>query len=118
MTKTFKTNSDGDIYAIGGYLQIATGLTAVLQTCERAMKTYLGEMIYAADRGVDYFNYVFGSSANIIQFESGARAQILRVDGVTGILSFSAIVENNELVYSVEIETEYGTDTITGSTGA
>lgn len=118
MIRVFSMNENRDIHSVGGRLQIATGIEAVLQTCERAMRVRFSEMIYATERGVDYFRVVFGSNPDVIQFESGARAQIMRVPGVTGIELFSATIQNNQLTYSVTINTEFGTDSINGTVSA
>lgn len=118
MTRVLSMNANRDIFAVGGRLQIASGLEAVLQNCERAIRANFGEMIYATQRGVDYFNYVFGANPDVIQFESGARSQLMLVTSVTGIESFSAVIQNNELTYTATIQTEFGTGEINGTVGA
>lgn len=118
MPRVFSMDSNRDIHAIGGRLQIATGRDAVLQTCERVVRAQFSEMIYAANRGVNYFRDVFGSSPNVINFETGVRTQIMRVTNVTGITAFSADVQNNVLSYSITIRTTFGADTIIGTVGA
>ena len=114
MTRMFSINDNNDLFAVGGALQISTGITAVLQNCERAVKALRGEMIYAANRGVDYFNDAWSGSPNVIRFEAGARAQIARVAGVVSVAEFNAEVRGNTLFYTATIQTEFGTDTING----
>ena len=115
MTRTLRMNSNRDIFAVNGVLQVAIGLDAVLQTCERAAKAVRGEMVYATDRGVRYFRDVFGASVNVIRFEADLRAQIMRVHGVVAIESFSVQINKNVLTYSIEIRTVYGTSSIEDS---
>jgi hypothetical protein len=115
MTAVFDVNGNNDIFTVNGRLQVATGKRAVLVHAERAMKASLREMIYAVNRGVDYFGDVFSGSPNIRNFEAGARAQILRVEGVVSIDSFDASVQNNQLIYRVTIRTEFGAGAIEGT---
>lgn len=115
MTRSLSVNSNNDIHAIGGRLQIATGITSVLQTCERVMKALRGEMRYAQERGVNYFDDVWSGSPNVIRFEANARAQILQVAGVISITAFNAVVRDNVLFYQVTINTEFGAETINGN---
>lgn len=116
MTSVFSMNANRDIHAIGGRLQIARDREAVLQTCERVIRANFSEMIYAANRGVNYFRDVFGASPNVINFEAGARAQLSRVPDVTGIESFTAEVQGDQVVYSATIRTTFGAGTITNET--
>ncbi len=114
MTRSLSVNSSNDIFAVGGRLQVANGINATLQTCERAIKALRGEMRYAADRGVNYFDDVFSGSPNVIRFEAGARSQISRVGGVISITRFNAAVRDNKLIYSVTIQTQFGEGAISG----
>ena len=112
MTKTFSQDSSGNMIISGGKIQLSSGIDAVLINCERIMKTRKNEMIYAFDRGVDYLNYVFSSSPNIVKFEFSARKEILSVEGVKSIESFSASVSRGVLSYSVTIKTVFGVGSI------
>lgn len=113
MTKVFSMNSNKDIHTKGGRIVIAEGLEAVLQNCERAVKAQFQEMIYAYDRGVNYFQYVFGASPNVVLFEAGARRQLSRVSNVISVESFDAEVINNTVRYTAVIRTTFGTGTLT-----
>ena len=114
MTRVLSVNANNDIFAVNGRIQVSTGLAAVLINCEAAMRAQRGEMIYAADRGVNYFENVWSGSPNVIRFEAESRAQLSRVPGVVSISAFSAVVRNNILFYTVTINTEFGTETING----
>ncbi|AWB00256.1 hypothetical protein [Vibrio harveyi] len=124
MSKIFDVNENNDIFTVGGRLQIASGKRAVLVNCERAAKTYLGEMMYATNRGINYFSDVFSGSPNILRFEAGFRSQIKRVSGVISIDEFNAEIKSlagddgsigSELVYKATIRTEFGPGEISGS---
>lgn len=112
----FAVNENNDIYIDDtGKLATKTGFPATLQHCEHAMKTLLGEMVYAASRGIDYFGIVFIGSPNLLQFEAQARTTLLRVKDVEEILSFDAELLDNALEYTVEIKTIFGQDSINGN---
>ncbi len=114
---TLAVNDDNDIYAVNGVLQfLPSGAEATSQTVKRRMQTYLGEVLYNVNEGVDYFGTVFNGSPNVLTFESSARSNILDVQDVTGIESFTAEASNNVLTYTAEINTIYGTITVNNTT--
>lgn len=114
MAVSFSVNSSNDIHTVGGRLQIARDLQAILQTCQRAVKANFGEMILATDRGVNYFDDLWNGSPNVVRFEAGARMQISRVVNVISIEEFNATIQNNETTYTATIRTTFGTGTING----
>ena len=118
MTQIISTDENNDWYlGSNKSIQIDTGITAVLGMCEHAMKVLRGELVFNTGRGVLSFeaNGVLGNTPDLIFFDSRARQRLLQVTDVTGIQSLDAETNiNNELVYSVTIETIYGTGTITG----
>lgn len=107
-------NSNNDIYAQGGRLVILTGIQAVLQHCEQAIKAIRGEMIYAADRGLNTFDSVWSGSPNILSFESSARQALTRIEGVISVTEFTAAISGDVLNYRATIRTTFGTGTING----
>lgn len=115
MTQSFSTDLSGDIF-IGAddKMAIATGIDALLFACQNAVKARLGEMIYAVDKGVAYFETIWTNAVNVAQYEASARAAILAIPGVTGIQSFDIQVASNVLTYEAEILTIYGTGGING----
>lgn len=113
--KTFSVDSQtSDLQTQNGFLVIATGRDCIAQQCSQAMRTILGEMLYAADKGIPYFQVVWTGSPNLLAFEAAARAALLAVPGVLFVNSFSARIAANELIYSVELSTTDGTVTING----
>ena len=114
MARTLSVNNNNDIFAVGGTLQLADGVQAVLQTCERAVKANLGEMVLATDRGVNYFDDLWNGSPNVIRFEARARAQIARVPNVVAIERFNATIQNNSTTYTATIRTTFGAGEING----
>ena len=52
MTMTFAVDTDNDLFlSSAGNIAISTGLQAVLEDCEHAMKTVLGECVLDIERG-------------------------------------------------------------------
>jgi hypothetical protein len=84
----------------------------VSQNCEQAMRQQLGELNYAADKGIQYFDNIFTGNPNFQRFESQARRAISAVDGVSGIISFNFEFNDNVLSYNAVISTIYGAITV------
>lgn len=112
--KTLSVDATNDIYAKNGVLAVADGLECIRQQCTQAMQTIKGEMLFAADQGIPFFEVVWTGSPNLIAFEAAARESLMRVNGVEFINAFSAAIANNALTYSVEIATKYGALSIYG----
>lgn len=115
MTTLFARNDNNDIFATDtNRLALVSGLEAVLQHCEHAVKAQRGEMVYARDRGVDYQNHVFSGTPNLLQFEAQVRSAVRRVPNVASILAYSADIVDNRLQYAITIQTTFGTGEISG----
>lgn len=114
MARTLKTNENNDIHAINGRLQISTGLNAVLQTCERVVKTLIGELQFNKRKGIDYFGNIFSGSPNVLSFEASARRQIVSVSNVISVVSFESSITDNKLSYTAVIKTTFGEGRING----
>lgn len=118
MAKTLAVDKNNDIYLdANNNIAIATELTAVLQACEQAAKTYLGEMVLSTDKGIPYYEVVFVGVTNIQQFKSSLRQAFLEVTGVTQVKSISITQADDLLTYTATIETIYGVGTIPGVIG-
>ena len=113
--KTILVDDSGDRVTKNGLFVYLTGLDAVKQTCEQAVKQQLKELQYDQTKGIEYFNNVFTGTPNFQLFEAQARNQILNIDGVVGISSFTYEQINNELLYTATINTIYGNGEINGS---
>jgi len=107
-------NSNNDIFAVNGRLQLRTGIQRVLQNCEQAIKAQSMEMIYAQQRGVNTFDSVWNGSPNLLSFEASARRALNRVADVVEVQSFDSNVVNNTLFYTATIRTSFGVGTING----
>lgn len=113
------TNANNDIY-IGpdGNLAMVTGVTAVQQDCEHALKAQLGEMIYSPAKGMPTFDDVW-QSRNFIRWEAAARATLANINGVVKVVSFNVTVSADTFSYVAQIETVYSQQLakVTGTIG-
>ena len=124
-TQTFAVNATNDLYVDGnGNIAIVYDIQAVLQNCEHAIKTRLGEMVLQVNQGLPYFTAVFVGVPNIPQFEAAARAALLAVQGVQELILFNAVQmqvippfssrPTTALVYNAIIRTIYGQANLSG----
>lgn len=115
MTVSLAVDENNDLYTgADGSLATCIALQAVLQNCEHAVKTQLGEMIYAVDAGVPNFTTVWNGSPNKTQFEAFLRRTILAVQDVTEIQELSSAASNHVMSYRAVIKTIYGLGAING----
>lgn len=118
MVQTFAGNENNDIY-IGddGNLAVLHNEEAVLDACATAVKAQKGEMIYKINSGMPNFQTIWSGHPNLLQFQAALRTVLLAVSGVVDIVSVESSIENNELSYSVKIQTIYSNQvrTINGS---
>lgn len=113
--KTFAVNSNNELVLDGsGNLSIVSGLKAVSQACEQAMKSQLTEMVYAQQRGIPTFQAVWVGSPNLLQFDTFARSMLRSVAEVTEVVSLNTLVGENVLNYNAVILTNIGPVTIDG----
>jgi hypothetical protein len=115
MSRTLSVDENNDLY-IGptGSLAISDGLDSVMQAAQQAAQTRLGEMIYATDQGLPYFESVWSGAPSVAQFDAFLRRTLLAVDGVTAVQSLSTTVAGGALSYQAEIQTIYGPGALNG----
>lgn len=115
MSRVISVDANNDLYiGADGSLAMSTALEAVLQACEQAAKTQLGELMYATNQGLPNFAAVWDGAPNLLQFEAYLRRTLSGVEGVTGIESLSTSIAANKLSYLVTIQTIYGLGAING----
>ena len=115
--RAIKVNLDtGNPELKNGKFQFVYDIYVVEQNCNHAMRQQLGELNFAVDKGIEYFDNVYNGVPNLQRFEAQARTQILNVDGVDSITSFEYELvtgtSKNVLEYSITIKTIYGSTTI------
>ncbi len=115
MTQTFGVNANNDLYIdSNGNLAIVSGLEAVKQACETAVKAQSGEMIYAFSSGIPNFQAVWVGDPNVGQFRAAIRRTLLSVSGVTAVKSINITQQDNVLIYQAFITTTFGDTTANG----
>lgn len=115
MSKIFAVNANNDLYlGTDGNLAVVTGITAVMQECQQAAQTRLGEMVLNIDLGVPYFEYVFNGVPNYAQFQAALRTAFLSVDNVTDVKTLNIVQDGDNLRYTAEIQTTFGNGVISG----
>lgn len=113
--KTLSVNENNDMHAQNGLLVVAADLEATRQRCTQVMQTVRGEMIYALDQGIPFYQTVWTGSPNLLAFEAAARDALSEIPTVTGVSSFSSRISANVLTYEATINTIYGATIVNGS---
>lgn len=114
MTTTISVNESNDIF-IGndGNISTSSGIDAVMQACEQAAKTQLGEMIFQTTQGIPNFETIWSSDRSAIpEFESALRSTLLAVQDVGYIKSLDIKFDDGKLIYMAVINTIYGEGSI------
>lgn len=116
MTLTFSINENNDIYLdASGNIAMSTGLEAVKNICQNAAQTRFGEMIYATNEGLPFFETLWNGKPNTSQFEAALRNTLLQVADVKQVISVATQIRDNTLIYRAIILTIYGQTFIDGS---
>jgi len=106
-TLTTGTNNDL-VLSSSGSVSLSTGLSAIMQTCEHAVKTSLGELVLQGDEGIPNFQMIWSGAPNIAQAENALREALMKVEGVESVPELSAFVSENILYYNAVINTING----------
>jgi hypothetical protein len=110
--RAIKIDANRNLVIINEKFVFVFDAEVISQNCEQAMRQQLGELNYAADKGIQYLDNVFTGNPNFQRFESQARRQLSNVVGVTGIISFNFEFNDNILSYNASISTIYGAITV------
>lgn len=109
MSQTLAVDSNNDIYLNAeNNLAIATGLQAVSQNCEHAMKTLLGECVLDLPRGIPNFETVWNGRPNLAQYNLASVLALQAVEGVVKVPAFESVKVGDALQYTATIQTIYG----------
>ena len=110
--RAIKIDANRNPVITSGKFVFVFDVDVVAQNCDQAMRQQLGELNYAADKGIQYFDNIFTGNPNFQRFESQARRAILAVDGVTGINSFDFEFNDNVLSYNAVYSSIFGPITV------
>lgn len=105
----FRLN-DNKIVFTNGLLQFVDGAERVRQQIEFRLNLWRGEWFLDSEFGTPYLQDVLGKQVTLNGALSAIRAEILAVDGVTGIVEFSYKFdrENRKLSIDFTANTDYG----------
>lgn len=112
--KTLATTDTNDLALVGRSLVLVTDLQAVLNVCEHCAQAVLGEMVFAQQQGMPYFQTVWVGAPTTAPFEAAFRARILQVAGVSGIDELTTEQVGDTMRYQAIIVTIYGTGALNG----
>lgn len=112
--RTFATDGSNDFLVSGRSLSLASDRDAVLLVCRHCAQAILGEMMFAKNQGMPYFETVWVGAPTTAPFEAAFRERILRVDGVVSIDELTTVQEGDVMRYSATITTVYGTGALNG----
>lgn len=101
--KTHDLTLDGDILFIDNAERVA-------QQIKIQLLTFLGEWFLDVTHGVPYLDYVLIKNPNFTLIRELFREQILKVDGVSNLVSIDIDFESDtrKMLLSYEAESEYG----------
>lgn len=113
--KTIAINSNNDIYLDNfNNLALKNDLDAMGDIFVNKSQTNTGELLYNADKGVDFFNTVFSSPAYPDLFQHELINELKDTDSTQNVRDFVGEVQKNVYSYSVKIQTDYGELTLNG----
>lgn len=101
--KTHDLALNGDVWFIDNAERVA-------QQIKIQLLTFLGEWFLDVTHGVPYLDYVLIKNPNFTLIRELFREQILKVDGVSNLVSIDIDFESTtrKMLLSYEAETEYG----------
>ena len=112
--KTIGCDDNGNLLVVGGMLIISSELEAIRQACTQTCSTLRGEMMFSADKGVDYEKNVW-NQPDIDEFYMDLSMNLMSIPGVVSVGNLNLDTESSSFKYSVEVSTIYGKTSIYGS---
>ena len=112
--RTFTTNANNDFAVSGRTLTLSNDLQAVLLVARHCAQAILGEMVFAQQQGMPYFQTVWVGAPTTAPFEAAFRERILAIEGVTGIEELTTEQVADRMQYQATITTIYGTGVLNG----
>ena len=110
---SFKRDDNRDLFLNSrNDISMNSDLDACLQTCESVAMLLKGEDIYNINEGLPNFELIWDGFPNIPQYRAALISAIEKVNDVIKVSNYDFIVNNNELIYNIEIETTFGNGVI------
>ncbi len=96
----FLLNTEGDISLEDGKISLTKNIS---QKVSIALKIFKGEWFLDDAIGIPYFQTILGKKISKEQIDSLFKSQILSVEGVSKIISFSSSLVDRKYSYKVSI---------------
>lgn len=118
-TQTLQTNENNDLFLPDGRnLVILSGQAACEQNLLQKSLMRLGENQYNTADGVDYFGTIFTPQPNYDAARQSLSSNLLECPDTLQINSLTITIDEDEFDYVADIQTIYGSTTVSGSTNA
>lgn len=112
--KTFATTSTNDLAIAGRSMTLKQDLDAVLLVCAHCARAILGEMVFAQQQGMPYFETVWSGASSSAPFEAAFRQRIQQVEGVLRVEELEVTRVDDVMAYRATIATVYGPGVLNG----
>ena len=112
---TIAINSSNDIYLDpNGNIALKTDLEAMGDIYVNKAQTNKGELIYNAEKGIDYFNTIFGEPCYPDIFQNELISELENTAETIKITGFNQEISNGIYSYTVNCQTSYGDINLNG----
>lgn len=113
--QTIGINSNNDIYIdSSGNLAIKQDREAIGDVLINKCQTNQGELLFNTEKGIDFFNTIFGSPAYVDLFQNQLITEIENTESVQKINDYNANLDKNVYKYTVDVQTDYGSVSLNG----
>ena len=106
--KTLQIDQNNNFVITQGSLKVIDGINACSQDIKTRIGLNVGEDLQDITKGINYFNEVLGKSVGEDDLKHQIRERILDSDEVLGVDSLEFKSENNKIILTSQITTEYG----------
>lgn len=106
---TIGINDTNDIYLDAqGNLAVKKDIEAMGDIYINKVQTLKGELVYNTDKGVDYFNTIFGEPVYLDVFQNQVINELTDTAGTLNITNYQAETANGVYSYIIDCQTDYG----------
>lgn len=106
---TIGIDENNDIYIdSNNNLALKSDLDAMGDIFVNKVQTVKGELLYNNDKGIDYFNTIFGEPPYPDVFQSQVIAELSDTEDTQKVSAYDYTINNNIYSYTVDCETTYG----------
>lgn len=100
-----KRNSDGQVDLSGGKISFVNGKYEAIRRNHMYLRLVAGEILTDPERGMDYFNFLFGDNITLTQAGAYLKAKILGIPGNISLSDFELTQHGRTLRLRYTIKT-------------